>query len=742
MKWLSWILLSVVLLVTVFFGLQIPKTKLDYNFESFFPKEDSSTFFFENYRQHFQSDNDFLLVCIERKKGIFDSDFLTEIQKLTQEIQLLDHVTYTRAITSEKEYFISSFGQVSQRPYIDSNLILDSTLIYSHRELINNLVNKEGNALTIFVKHNDYLSKAKSDKLVEELQSLLNKYDFEKVRVAGRAIGQQYYLKTMQHELVLFIGIGFLLVLIYLLFTFKSIWGMLLPQLVLIGSITWIYGWLAFTNQPINILLIVLPPILLVVSMSDAIHLISKYLDLKRSGKEKLSAIQTTIREIGKATFLTSLTTAIGFLSLVFIDVKPIRDFGLYSGIAVMIAFLITYLVLPSLLTLTKTPSRLIESSSESWYMRLHFLFYATLKKRKLILISGSIMLLISIVGVFFVKNDSFIMDNISPKSELKKDFLYFDQHFGGIRPFELAIQVKPNQNIWEKETLEQLEKLEDYLHFQYGVVVNSSLIQTISILNRGSHGGEKEFYTLPSQQKEINNFKQLIKIKDQGKFVRSFLDTTETLTRISGRIPDWGSHLVQSKNNELHMFIQEAGINNYLTVTPTGSAELLDVSTSFMSRKLLESLLFALVIVSVCMGLLFKSFKMLFISLIPNIIPLLITLGFMGIMGIPLNITTALVFTISFGIAVDNTIHFLNYYKLELAKGRTPGYALRNAYFKVGKAILLASFLLICGFSIVSFSAFTAISYLGILATLTLFIALLADLILLPLLLIFFFRK
>jgi predicted RND superfamily exporter protein len=326
-KRLSYFVLTIVLLLTVYLGFQIPNTKFDYNFEDFFPSNDEEADFFFAHRALFESDNDFILITIENEGGVFDSTFLKKVHSFSQEVDSLELVQFTRDLTSEKETFIYANGITGSRQYInldDFDLSKDSTAIFKNKELINTLINEDASAISVFVRHKDYLSKEKSDKIVEQITDLTENYNFDKVRMAGRTVGQIFYIDTMTFEMGTYVGSSMILVVLFLLIAFRSAWGLYTPLLVIAGSMIWIIGFMTWIGAPINILLTILPSIMFVVAMSDVIHLVSKYIELLREGKSKFEAIKTSFKEIGIATFLTSLTTSIGFFSLLFTDLNNI----------------------------------------------------------------------------------------------------------------------------------------------------------------------------------------------------------------------------------------------------------------------------------------------------------------------------------------------------------------------------------------------------------------------------------
>lgn len=743
-KKLSYIILSVVFAITVFFGFQIPKTTFDYNFEEFFPAMSDDSYFFYDHRDTYGSDNDFILIAIENKEGIFDLDFLQNVNQFSEELSDLNFVKFTRDITHEEEILIYPGNRSSGVPYISfekDKLSTDSTRIFKNKELINSLVSPDASALLVYVKHQDKLSKKKSDSLVESIYKVSDNYSFDKIHYAGRTIGQIYYVETMTVEMGNYVGMSMVLVVIFLLIAFRSSWGLLIPQVVILGSMVWIVGFMAWIGQPINIIMTILPSIMFVVSMSDVIHLVSKYFDLLREGHEKFDAIKISFKEIGMATFLTSLTTSIGFFSLVFVNVMPIKVFGIYVGIGVLMAFIITFAVLPFLFFYTKPPKMVNNDQRNFWRPLMLRSYKFTIRNKKKISYFTIGFILLLIFGSSLINSNNFLMDDLKPDNEMKMSFDYMDETFGGVRPFEMAIELKDtSKSLWDSEILQQINGVEEYLQNEYGVDIKISLNQTLKVLNRSSNLGDTTFFKTPTKKAKIRSLKRMIKIADEGNFVRMFIDSTELKTRISGTIPDWGNNKVTELNIGLNNFIQNNTSSDDLVFKLTGTAHLLDLNMSYLSKSLVSGLLFAILLVAIIMGLLYRSFKMVLISLIPNLIPLLVIGAIMGFFGINLKITTAIVFTISFGIAVDDTIHFLSKFKLELNKGKSVPYALKRTIIGTGKAIVLTSGILCSGFLLLLFSDFLGTFYMGLMISVTLLFAVLADLFLLPILILYFF--
>ncbi|SFT46451.1 hypothetical protein SAMN05216474_0707 [Lishizhenia tianjinensis] len=747
-KKLSFIICGSIFLLTVLFSYQATQLQFNYNFEEFFPANDEEADYFYDYRQNFSTDNDFILISVENKGGIFNLPFLEELEAFRKEIEELDLVKNARAITNEQEFFVYKNGKTSQRPYIswsDTTLSTDSTNIYENKELLNTLVSHDAKAAALIIQHQNYLSKVKSDRINRELDSIARTHTFDKVRMSGRVIGQKFYIDTMTVELRFFLALSILLIILVLWLAFRSLWGLILPLLVIVLSLIWILGIMSLLNEPINILLTVLPSIMFVVGMSDVIHFVSKYIELLRQGIAKNEAIRTTLKEVGLATFLTSLTTAVGFFSLFLVEVKPVQKFGMATGIGVFVAFILTFSLLPILFYFTKTP-KIVHRKAKggNWYKFLHKAFAFTLKRRKQITLFSLLFLIICSYGASLLKQDNFLMDDLKESSAIKQNFNFLDDTFGGVRPFELAIEAPDsNFNFFDKNALLEINTIEKYLTQEYGVNVKLSLPFVLSIANRSAHAGDTSYFKLPQKQKEINTFYRQLKMNEsKTHLLSSLIDSTSRITRISGTLPDLGNIETTGRNKAFYDFIEKEFPYSSFKYKLASTAHILDKNMSYLSGSLVKGLLLATLIVALIMGLLFKDFKMVVISIIPNILPLVLIAAVMGYFGIELKITTAIVYTISFGIAVDDTIHFLSKFKLEMNKGKSVLYAIKRSYLSTGRAIILTSIILCSGFLLLIFSDFLGTVYMGMMISITLVSAVIADLFILPLLLLYFYKK
>ena len=747
-KKISRLVLLLVTLVSVFFLFNVPKISFDYDFEAFFADNDSATTFLEEHRKRFETDNDFVFIAIENETGVFNQAFLKQVDAFTVDLLEDSLVMSVQCLTNMEDFVKTPFSpMVIRRPYIDienpSNYMKDSARIFERPEINGLFIRKDAKAIMVFVKHEPYLSKANCDNLKSSLDKLLAKHEIKNFKYAGRAIGLGYYIDAMQFETVLFIGLSFLLVMVFLVFMFRSVWGLLVPLAIVALSMLWIVGFMASVGQDINLVLTVLPSIIFVVAMSDVIHLVTKYFDELRLGKEKKEAIVVAYKEIGFATLLTSITTAIGFLTLLTVGMRPVHDFGIYTALGVLFAFVLAYTMLPALLVLTNPPKIVHTGFTKNvWYPILHRGFGWVIAHYKRLGIVFILVTAVSIVGAFRVESNYFLLEDLKESSSLRQDYHYFDQEFMGLRPFELSVELKDSsKSIYDYAILSELNRIDSFLVADYGLKQAASIVQILKVANRTEHGGNADYYVFPNEKKAKKFIRQINKFDKTG-MIRLFVDSTEQYARYSSTTGDIGLYAIQDKNERFEAFFKAEVDTSLLSYQLTGTGHLLDRNMSSLSSNLTKGLLLAVLIVSLLMGALYRSLKMVLIALIPNVLPLIMLAALLGFIGIQLKVSTAIIFTISFGIAVDDTIHFMSKLKLELNKGKSFLYALKRTYLSTGRAIILTTLILCSGFLLLMFSDFLGTFYVGLLISCTLFFALLADLIFLPVLLLFFFGK
>jgi predicted RND superfamily exporter protein len=747
-KQISKLVVIVVSVLTLFLLFFIKDLKFDYDFESFFAENDESTQFFNEHRNRFESDNDFIFISAENDEGVFEYEFLKNVTGFVDSLEKDSLVKSITCLTNMQEFVKAPYSPaVFKTPYLSicdtCDFTNDSIRIFSRPELKGMFINKEGTGLLIYIKHQERISKKACDILKNKIDDLLIEYNITQSHYAGRAIGQSYYIDIMKFETVLFIGLSFILILVILWLSFKSFWGIWIPLTIVSASMIWITGFMALVNEPMNLVLTVLPTIIFVVAMSDVIHLVSKFLEELRLGNSKSQAIKTAYKEVGFATLLTSVTTAIGFLTLLTVTMKPVKVFGIYTALGVMFAFFLAYTLLPALLVLVKPPtlsSKPIEQNY--WYKILHRSFKIVIARKKQIMILFIGLTVVVGVGVSKVETNYFLLEDLKKDNIMRSQFDFFDSEYMGLRPFELVVEVMDSsKNVLDYGIIKQMEKIDSFLIVDYGLTQTFSLVSILKIANRSEYGGQSNYYRLPSEKKVKKIIKKIKKF-DKTKQLAMLVDSTNRFGRMSSTLGDIGKYKVDEKNERLYNFIDTHIDKDILKVHLTGTGHLLDENMSSLAKNLVFGLVIAILLVSLLMGFLYKSVKMVLIAIVPNVFPLLMLAAVLGFAGIDLKVSTAIIFTIAFGIAVDDTIHFMSKFKLELNKGKSFLYALKRTYLGAGRAIVLTTLILCSGFLLLIFSDFLGTFYVGLLLSLTLVFALISDLFILPVLLLYFFKK
>lgn len=721
----------ILLLVPTIYG--ISGISIDYDFEKFFPKNDPVLDEYIAYRNEFGSDNDFLLVAFESKSQIIsDSAFYNALTATESELKGLEYVNEVVGPSSLEIPIITMGGQFKK-----SLLKQDLSLIEIRKDpiLYPAFVSKDGKNALILVNHTEGLSKKKSDELLTKVNEVVKpfKNDYT-IRIAGKVHGQEHYISEMSKELAIFTSISVILLTVILFLFFRALWATAIPLMVILYSVALLISGIFYLGENLSVLTIILPTIIFVVGISDMVHLLNHYLEEMRLGKTKEQAVQQAVKIIGKATFLTSLTTAIGFLTLLVSSIEPVRQFGLYSAIGVAIAYILSFTFFPALLLLLRTPTIITKGNNKvRWQKFLSRCFDSIFKYQKIIY---TISILIAVGGLYSftqLKINNYLLEDWSEDDPQRKNYEYVEEKFGGVRPFDLILRTE--KNLLDADVLLEVKKLEDFLIKEYKLENIVSPVSAFRVYNRAKNFGKVDAYVLETDKVKLSKQSEKVSKLKNSKQLKSIVSEDGKKGRLFGRVFDYGGYIFKQKNEVLNSFLSENIDPTLLQVEQTGMPYIINKNNEDLSSQMIYGLLIALAAVSVIMMLIFKDIKLLLISLIPNTLPLLGVALFMYLAGIDLKVSTAIIFTIAFGIAVDDTIHYLSRLKIEMNAGKPLSEAIKSSYFSSGKAIIITSIILCSGFLALVFSSFASTFYLGLLVSVVLLLAVLIDISLLPLL-------
>lgn len=728
--------LLILFILTAFFCLQLPKLRFEYDFDSFFPEGDEDLAYYESLNAEFGEFNDFLFIVLKTENPK-DARFLEQAHTTLESIKNWEAVAGVENPFDAKRIQITPLG-VNSISLIEpqKDIKLDSL---SDNFLLGKFFGKDQQSMLYILRHEAFDNKRMADAFFIKLRDYLMEMFDQEYLISGKIQMQYDFTQKLEKELFRMLIIASAFVILVLLILFRSLKGILIPLLTLVVSLIWTMGFVALLGKPLDVMMVIVPSILLIVSLSDVIHFIHKYDELRNRGLNTADALHKSIRFIGKATFLTSLTTAIGFLSLYILPIKPIQDFGFYTASGVLFAFVITFLLVPSLLFIFSRPVEGKGTLRLSWQKGMNHLFIGLMRKRRWVLTGVCLMSFGLMIGALNLRlNTSIIVGFQKGEPELEQ-VSYFDQVFGGYKPFEIGIEIVEDKDLTDLEVMHEIAKIEEFVKRQYDVDYVESPLNLIKSINSGLHGGSDNYFKLP-EKKTLARLKRHY-YSPRLKYVREVFQNTHR-ARLIGRSRDVGSSKARELNEALNSFLSSEIDSNLVSARLTGTSFLIDKTDNYIVKALIKGLGAAALSISVFLFIFFQRWQVMLFSLIPNLLPIFILFGLMGWLGIDLNISTAVVFTVAFGIAVDDSIHLIARYYLEKRDFKSPLWALKRSYSGTGKSIIVTSLVILAGFSLFMTSGLSSPYYLGFFIVMTALIAVILDMTLLPLLILRYARR
>ena len=616
----------------------------------------------------------------------------------------------------------------------------DSIKIMRDKRLVNHLISQDATSLILSLKTVDRISLDQSEKLITALNNSIANYSFDDYHLLGIANFQKELVEMEKREIIISSVISILLVGFIIFFLYRSFYTVAITLFsVALGMLLFV-GFMSLTGRPLNILTALYPILMLIVGTSDVVHITSKYLDELIAGKSRKEAILITIRQIGWATLLTSVTTAAGFASLLTSRISAIQQFGVNAAIGVMIAYLTVILFTTSVLVFfNKEQLDKSKSWKYGWVGLLARLYHFSKNNSRQITLGIIVFALICLWGLSMITTNYKIESSLPIGKKITSDFIFFEEEYAGFRNLEFAVEVNASYSLHDFEVIEEIDKLESYL--KENRLVNSvfSITDIYKSIHMMFNGNQIKHYTITKNKLQHERYRKFAE-KIPSHHSSLLISKDKKKTRISARISDLGADSIKVSGLRIDTWISENINNNIIKLQRTGTGLIIDKNAEYIRNNLLLGLGLALLIVSFLMVLLFKNIKLLIISLVPNLLPLLFAGALIGFLGIELEAGVSILFAIVFGISVDDTIHFLSKYKLCLNQGFDMEEAIKKTFLETGKAISYTSIILFFGFLILFFSIYPPSKTVGILISATLFSALLADLLLIPILIRKFF--
>lgn len=731
------VILSILAAITLVLGTFLPKVKMDFSIEQLFSQNDPVINRFLNFREEFdgvdnrifllyESDDPFSYKNLElNKKMVYAFENIEGVSKVTS-------LTNIELFTEGGEYLLSPVYENIPKS-IDS-LNIAKERILSSDLLKNYLISEDGKVAAILIEVSDSFNEHESrESIVKQIDELQLGTDWT-WHQTGLPIIRTRYVQYMIADNITFLIPVLSMLILLLSLLFRSLVGLALPLIVVLLTIIWTLGFMTATGITINIISYIIPTLLMVVGISDSVHFLVKYYKTLHLLGDKREALTQSLQKIGTAIFLTSITTAIGFGALSMVNIEIVKEFGIFTAMGVFFAFIITVLFIPStLMLLGKTPKTKLEAYSRGYRVKIVKKLITIVRGHpKKIIFTGITITIIGFFGALQINPHSKLLDDLRPGNTLLEDMRLAEDRMGSVLPVEIIITVDENENfqdIQDVAVISFTDELASYISKipEIGKVVSVS--DYLKAINQAMNDGDKSFYQVPLSREIISQYMLLY----DSEF-NSLINSDLTKLRIASQIKDIDSRRSAEIEKELNTYIASV-IPEGITAEVTGTAFLALRTNNYLVKNLLGSFLVALIIITFLMIVLFRSVKMAFISILPNIIPMMVMAAVLGFLQIPLRPATAMTFAVAFGIAVDDTLHYLIRYRMELSKQH---YRQANDSTMLGTGIAMMSTtaILSAGFLVLILSQFTPTVEFGMLSVITIVTALIGDLTFLPALL------
>ena len=614
----------------------------------------------------------------------------------------------------------------------------------------NLLFNKETGTLqtAIYIKKEIVNTPKRRDFIFTTLIPTIKEFEKENkvdVRVSGMPYIRTLNAQNIKSEIALFVGGALAITAVIFFFFFRSFRATFITLLVVMTGVVWAFGFIGWFGYEITVLSALIPPLIIVIGVPNAVFLINKYQqEIKKHGNQAKS-LQRVISKIGNATLMTNITTASGFATFVFVKSSLLREFGILASVNIISIFILALLIIPILYSFMPLPkNKHLNHLEKKWIENVVNWMEKMVKKQRItIYFTTVIVIILAIIGVYKIKVSGSLIEDMPKSLEFYKDIKFFESEFGGIMPLEILIDTKKEKGVLKLSTLKKMEKINEAIENFPELSKPISVTNLVKYSKQAYYKGNPKYYQLPTSQEQSYIFAYTKNSNNETGMLKNFVDKTGRYARITTFMKDIGTEKMSIIQERLKAVIAKEFPSEKYEVSLTGKALVFIKGTNYLIKNLVISLSLAILLIAIFMAWMFRSPQMIFISLIPNILPLLITAGLMGFFNIPIKPSTILVFSIAFGISVDDTIHFLAKYRQELIANKwriKP--SVYSALRETGVSMFYTSIVLFFGFLTFTLSSFGGTIALGGLVSITLLLAMVSNLLLLPSLLLTFEKK
>jgi len=728
-------------------GYMATKVRLQYENTSILPSTDSTNILYKSFIKQFGEDGTVMFL------GMVDSN-LFRLKNFDDFYDLSDSLRHVRgvegilSITSlyklTKNDSLKKFEFVSVTPGKPSNQKeLDSLkkIIYELPFYDKLIYNKETSAILMALTLDKKLVNSKDRiRLIREIKAIVDRFS-QKYKIDIHYSGLPYIrtltAKKLEDEMKLFVVLAIVISAFFLYIFFHSVRAVVFPILIVIVSVVWALGIMGIFGYKITMLTAIIPPLLIVIGVENCIFILNKYHYEYNNHRNQARALSRVIQRIGAANLLTNAATATGFAAFIITNNKLLVEFGLIAAINIMVIYVLSLTLVPIFFSFLPPPKQkhtkhIEESIAKSIIDKA---VYWVSNYRKAIYIAMGACMIIGVIGVSQLKTTGTIVDDISKRDPNYKDLLFFEKHFKGIMPLEIIVDTKKKKGVLILSTLRKIDRLQDSLKTYPELSKALSIVEVIKTAKQAFYAGDPQYYSLPNSNEMAFMADYIPTFKSKKRtIIKNFIDSNYQITRVSVQMANVGTKTIDSIQKTLRSKIDSIFNPAKYKVTVTGTSIVFLKGTNFLIRNLWESIALAVVVIALLLAFLFTSWRMILISLIPNLIPQLMTGALMGFIGIPIKPSTILIFSIALGISVDNSIQFLSRYRLQLKHtGHNIPSSVISALKETGYSMIYSSTVLFFGFAIFILSTFGGTQALGSLISVTLLVGGLLNLFVLP---------
>ncbi len=733
-------------LVTAVMGYYAQFTEIRYDFAKLLPINDSTYIEYDNFKQLFGEDGNVLFVGITDEKLYELRHFnawydLGEALKKLEGVEEVVSVARLYNLTRNDSLKKFEFAPIVQtKPQTQAELDSLRSIILSlpfYRDII---YNPETHSSAMFITMSrKVLDNKKRLIVVTAIEETVNKFSSEQ-KIETHFSGLPYIRSVMaikvNNELRMFLFLAAIVTAIILYFFFRSFRIVFFSMVVVGVGVVWCLGLQGFLSYKISLLTGLIPPLLIVIGIPNCIFLLNRYHSEYKKHGNQAKALIRVISKIGNAAFLTNATTAAGFGTFMLVESQIMREFGIIASISIMLVFVLSITLIPIVFSYIAPPSQKHTKHLDSTLLSgmLKQVLKIVEHHRKWVYISTALLLVISAIGISKMHATGNIVDDLPQDDIAYTGLKYFEKNYNGVMPFEIEIDTKKKGKVMSQAVFKKIDELQQLLKTYPQFSKSLSVADVLKFSRQAFYRGDSAMYAIPSGQEQAFILDYIPEKTKKQNRLQSFIDSAKQITRVSVHIADIGTYELKKLREDLKPKIDSIFPPDKYNITLTGTSVVFLKGNEYMIKSLFQSIALAIVLISAIMAWIFSSWRMVIISLIPNIIPQLVTAALMGYADIPIKMSTILVFSIAFGISVDNTIHFLAKYRQEL---RIYEWNIKKSALltlrEVGVSMIYTSVVLYFGFGIFMLSTFGGTKALGLLLSTTLLVAMFCNLFILP---------